>query len=369
MRVLCTSIKTTQRDPGIHLSTNSSAGSTDDNEGNAFSIIREVLAYVSNFKTPPTPEVYEVWYRFVEGGNKAIRDQLTHAIHEAKFVSEKQLLDLRRQFLSSSESAEVSQSISQSLTAEVEGLCKVLATQKGVNSMYSNVISDSNELLQDTGTTLEQTRNCIETLLVQNQNMMAQIVSTDAKLQDSMAQVEGIKKTLEDLRSSVLVDPLTGVGNRRAFDSKIQDSILAKDKDAPEYLFLLDLDDFKIINDTHGHSTGDDVLRFIGTTLKKLTGEAIVTRYGGDEFAVFMSVAPDKAKHLAEEICQHFFESDLTVRNSDLPLGKLTVSVGAAVLRADDDAECWFGRADKLLYNAKSAGRNRAMVERKYDLQ
>ena len=87
-----------------------------------------------------------------------------------------------------------------------------------------------------------------------------------------------------------------------------------------------------IINDTHGHSTGDDVLRFIGAAIKKTTGEAIVTRYGGDEFAVSMLV-------------------------------------GAAIMRADDDAECWFGRADKLLYNANSSGRNRAVVERKHDLQ
>ena len=351
------------------MSTNSLAGSTGDSAVNAFSIIREVLAYVINFKTPPTPEVYEVWYRFVEGGNKSIREQLSHAIHEAKIVTEKQLLDLRRQFLNSSENAEVNHLISQSLNLEVEGLRKVMETQKDANSVYSNVISDSNELLQDTGTTLEQTKTCIEALLIQNHDMMVQITRTDAKLQDSIAQVEGIKKTLEDLQSAVLIDPLTGVGNRRAFDSKIHDSIQSKDKNASQYLFLLDLDDFKIINDTHGHSTGDDVLRFIGATLKKLTGEALVTRYGGDEFAVFVSVAPDKAKYLAEEICQHFFESDLTIRNSDLPLGKLTVSVGAAVLRADDDAECWFGRADKLLYNAKSAGRNRAMVERKHELQ
>jgi len=351
------------------LSTNSLAGSTGDSAVNAFSIIREVLAYVSNFKTPPTPEVYEVWYRFVEGGNKSIREQLSHAIHEAKIVTEKQLLDLRRQFLNSCENAEVNHLISQSLNLEVEGLRKIMDTQKGANSIYSNFISDSNELLQDTGTTLEQTKTCIEALLIQNHDMMVQITRTDAKLQDSIAKVEGIKKTVEDLQNAVLIDPLTGVGNRRAFDSKIHDSIQSKDKNASQYLFLLDLDDFKIINDTHGHSTGDDVLRFIGATLKKLTGEALVTRYGGDEFAVFVSVAPDKAKDLAEEICQHFFESDLTIRNSDLPLGKLTVSVGAAALRADDDAECWFGRADKLLYNAKSAGRNRAMVERKHELQ
>ena len=69
------------------MSTNSLAGSTGDSAVNAFSIIREVLAYVINFKTPPTPEVYEVWYRFVEGGNKSIREQLSHAIHEAKIVS------------------------------------------------------------------------------------------------------------------------------------------------------------------------------------------------------------------------------------------------------------------------------------------
>lgn len=87
-----------------------------------------------------------------------------------------------------------------------------------------------------------------------------------------------------------------------------------------------------IINDTHGHSTGGDVLRFIGVALKERIGEAMMTRYGGDEFAVSMLV-------------------------------------GAAIMRADGDAECWFGRSDKLLYNANASGRNRAMVESKHDLQ
>ena len=89
-----------------------------------------------------------------------------------------------------------------------------------------------------------------------------------------------------------------------------------------------------------------------------------ITRYGGDEFAIFVNVEPDQAKQLAEEICQYFFEIDLTVKSSGEQLGSLTISIGAANLRVEDNSESWFERADKLLYSAKSGGRNRAMVER-----
>lgn len=73
----------------------------------SFAIAKEALMHIANSKTPPTPAVYEVWYRFVEGGNEAINDQLKHAVNVAKSVSKSQLEELRRQFLDESDSAQL----------------------------------------------------------------------------------------------------------------------------------------------------------------------------------------------------------------------------------------------------------------------
>ena len=339
---------------------------SDTENENAFSTAKEALAFISTFRTPPTPEVFEVWYRFVEGGNKAIHDQLSYAVNVAKSVSTTQLQELRRQFLDSSDASKANQEISQKLTKEVEGLQSLITSQQGANVVFGGSIASASERLQDETVTTTEIKSCLSSMLQGNEKMQQQMADLDSKLQSSKSQVDGLRDTLAELQKTILIDPLTGIGNRRLFDATIIVADEPRTSDKHLYLFLVDLDKFKNINDTHGHATGDDVLRFVGSALKKIALEATIARYGGDEFAVFASIEPDQAKQLAEDICQYFFENDLTVRSTGEPLGKLTISLGAALLRREDNSDSWFERADKLLYSAKSSGRNRVMVERKF---
>jgi len=337
---------------------------SDEESAKAFSIAKEALAYISTFRTPPTPEVYEVWYRYVEGGNKAIQDQMRHAIHVAKSVSATQLQELRRQFLNSTDAAEANQKISQKLATEMEGLQSLISTQQGANVEFGgSIASASDRLIEETATPADIKR-CLSSVMHGNNIMQQRIADMDSKLQISKSQVDSLSATLAELQNSILIDPLTGIGNRRLFDATIHCANEPRTIKTPNYLFLVDLDNFKNINDTHGHATGDDVLRFVGGALREQAVGATIARCGGDEFAIFVRVEPDQAKQLAEDICQFFFENDLTVRSTGDPLGKLTISLGAAILRADDNSNSWFDRADKLLYSAKSGGRNRVMVER-----
>jgi diguanylate cyclase len=338
--------------------------SNEDENANAFSMAKQALTYISTFKTPPIPEVYEVWYRYVEGGNKAIQDQLTHAVKVAKTVSTTQLQDLRQQFLSTSPAAEANEAISAKLVTEMEGLQSLISMQQGANVEFGGSIASASDRLIDASVTPEEIKSCLSTVLEGSEKMQQQIADMDSKLQSSKCQVNELKETLAELQRSIQIDPLTGIGNRRLFDATISRANELRTSDSPNYLFLVDLDKFKSINDIHGHATGDEVLRFVGTNLKRLAVNGTITRYGGDEFAIFVKVEPDQAKQLAEEICQYFFEIDLTVKSSGEQLGSLTISIGAANLRVEDNSESWFERADKLLYSAKSGGRNRAMVER-----
>lgn len=331
----------------------------------AFGLAREALSYIGTFKTPPTPEVYEVWYRYVEGGNKAIETQLTHAVHVAKSVSTVQLLDLRRQFLNSSDTAEANHQISLRLANEMEGLQSLVTTQQGAVVEFGDCLTSANDQLIDETATAADIKGCLNLMLHGNDRMQQHIDDMDSKLQESKSHLLGLLDDLAELKKLVLIDPLTGLGNRRLFDETILRANALTPTAAPNYLFLLDLDKFKTINDTHGHGRGDDVLRFVGNSLKKLAEGATIARYGGDEFAIFINIEHDAAKQLAEDICQFFCANGLTVCGTGESMGKVTISLGAAILRSDDSSDSWFERADKLLYSAKAGGRNRALLERK----
>jgi diguanylate cyclase len=334
---------------------------------NALSLAKEALAYIGMFRTPPTPEVFEVWFRYSEGKNQAINEQLSHAVKVTKSVNKKQLHDLRLQFLNPVDSSEANAKVSQQLALEINSLRTLIESQEDANEKFGGSIELVNTRLESDSVTPSDLRECLTSLQIGTESIQRQMADMGNKLKLSKNQIEGLQATVSELHKEVHTDPLTGVGNRRLFDKMIATSIDAKASDTSPYLILIDLDKFKDINDTHGHSTGDDVLRFVASSLKKHSEEATVTRYGGDEFAMFVCLEPEQALLFSDELCRFFHSTDLTVRRSGEQLGALTISVGAARLRPDDDSKSWFERADRLLYSSKSAGRNRAMVERKHE--
>lgn len=155
-----------------------------------------------------------------------------------------------------------------------------------------------------------------------------------------------------------LIDPLTGVGNRRHFDQTLASEVeRASRYGQPLSLVLLDIDNFKRINDNWGHEAGDQVLRRVGAMLRKtLRSSDSVSRYGGEEFAVLMpGLGRDEARALAERIRGAL---------ADLPMGRLpaiTASFGVASLAPDESGESLFARADAALYRAKDGGRDRVV--------
>ncbi len=163
-----------------------------------------------------------------------------------------------------------------------------------------------------------------------------------------------------------MTDPLTGVGNRRYFDAMMDQAVKnIGHSDDELFLLLIDLDEFKNINDTFGHSAGDQVLRFVATETEKIRCDASIARYGGDEFAVFLQTKEaEEASQLANEIRHFFATNSLKFLQSGELLGRVGLSIGVARLRTEDDVESWFNRADQLLYRAKESGRNCVMVER-----
>ena len=160
---------------------------------------------------------------------------------------------------------------------------------------------------------------------------------------------------IDSLERLASADPLTGLANRRGGEKDIAAEISrARRQNTPLSCVLLDLDHFKVVNDTFGHQAGDYVLREISALLRRtVRAYDILVRWGGEEFLVVLpGVEQEQALKLAERI-RH------AVENMPLAgIGGVTASVGVAALGADYSFDAMFAAADRRLYSAKAAGRN-----------
>jgi len=165
---------------------------------------------------------------------------------------------------------------------------------------------------------------------------------------------------LETARREGETDPLTKVHNRKAFDDRLQKAVELQGAFGGEAcLLLVDVDHFKQVNDAAGHAVGDRVLRGVADAIVQvfLRKKDLVARCGGDEFAVLLGeTAPADAVALAERVVARV--RALQIAGADGPL-PVTVSIGVAPAAPGDDARAWFERADRALYAAKAAGRDR----------
>ncbi len=172
----------------------------------------------------------------------------------------------------------------------------------------------------------------------------------------------------ERLKLAGLTDGLTGVHNRRYFESRCLEEVQAARRSRqPLVCLLLDVDHFKRINDTHGHPAGDAVLRYVARLIRaQLRGSDVVARYGGEEFVMLLPATPlPAALDTAERIRRVIAAQSMPVQVVE-PL-RITVSIGAALLPDEGEADAAVSaaalvqRADQALYAAKQGGRNRVL--------
>jgi diguanylate cyclase (GGDEF)-like protein len=149
-------------------------------------------------------------------------------------------------------------------------------------------------------------------------------------------------------------DGLTGIHNRRHFEE------LLRENTSGSSLLILDLDHFKAINDEHGHTCGDVVLREVALACQReLPPDCLLARVGGEEFAVICSQHDAAAAvHIAEQLRALVARLRPVYDGKEIPI---TVSIGVAERGANEPGQAWFERADAALYRAKAAGRNRVV--------
>lgn len=176
--------------------------------------------------------------------------------------------------------------------------------------------------------------------------------------------ITSLQDKIKTLEESSSLDALTKVFNRRALDNYLK-SICEKGNLQHEmHLLMLDIDDFKTINDTYGHVAGDKVLIFIANLLRKTLRDGDkVFRYGGEEFVVILNrIDEDVCQQIAGRLLKLVSSNNLIYKGTTL---NVTISIGATVYYDGDTPENLLERADAALYESKSAGKNQINLKKK----
>ena len=178
--------------------------------------------------------------------------------------------------------------------------------------------------------------------------------------------IEHLQGSLEQTREEASIDSLTRVANRSSFDKALQRWIDAHNAaKKPFILALLDLDDFKAINDKHGHQVGDRVLHSAAQWFRKcVRANDFLARFGGEEFAVLLSDATiEQAFHKFESLLESIAMANYKYNVAgDTSTVSFTVSCGVAEFVPEESPESLVRRTDAALYEAKRAGKNRVIL-------
>lgn len=172
-----------------------------------------------------------------------------------------------------------------------------------------------------------------------------------------------IEETQKKLLEQAYTDQLTGLLNRRAFFVEAEKRVAeARRYNRDLSLLVLDIDHFKVVNDTYGHDAGDQALKDVARIMSASSREAdVLSRYGGEEFTLLLPQTDlEGAVTTAEKLRQVISSSEIVFADSRF---HLTISVGAVMLRPEDTVQTLFQRGDSLLYLAKRSGRNRVEQE------
>lgn len=171
-----------------------------------------------------------------------------------------------------------------------------------------------------------------------------------------------LERKTERLSRLASTDPLTGLMNRGAFEEIGKKEMeIGKSSDLPLSMLVLDIDHFKLINDSHGHLFGDRVLKELAETfIHNVRSSDVIGRWGGEEFVILLpGVGLKPAEKIANKLRKHVESHKIP------PLESFTISIGISQMTDEDTLETLFIRADKALYSSKQNGRNRVSVEQK----
>ncbi len=323
-------------------------------------LLRMVLPLMARHSAGFHPLSYSVWYEYAAGWNRALRAAVDARLAQSKALTDRDievLFDAHVAMRDIDSSARMRCEIAR-MIEHVDGV----AVEAGQEvEQYGNELDGYREQLRDDigKDTLNQV---VESLIGETTRVRVKTGMYHEHLKKSSEEVERLRGELELVQGLALTDPLTGLLNRRGFDQQMQRVSHGSLRGCT--LLIVDIDHFKAINDAHGHLLGDKVIVAVANVLRGCIGErGPIARIGGEEFAVLLShTSSAGGVELAERIRAAVEHGKIRRADTDESIGNVTVSLGVATGSDNEQFEAMIARADRALYQSKTAGRNRVTV-------
>ena len=348
------------------------------NAGNNAIIFKRTVQEIFSLGLFPTPGVYTVFYEFFTGENRGISEEI-EKIKRVRPLIQDDIEELFRAHIAprlAMKSDEMTGRLVEKIVGVIDSTISTLdVSEKRLDEVVGKIEAVKNTFEVQQRGDLASLTGALACLLKRAKET---IDDSSKKIEATTKELESIKKTMAVSKEDSLVDPLTGLLNRRGLEIKIlechQEANAALWANPCSVLFL-DLDHFKLLNDTHGHLTGDKVLQTVGEFLKKtLRGEDLAARFGGEEFVVVLPNTPLSYGNIVAEKIRKSIEKLSIKTKSGKDLGNITVSIGLDEYKFPQRVQgetvpvsldaFWttVHNADTALYHSKNSGRNRTTI-------
>jgi len=323
------------------------------------------LGQIKALRQPAVPRNFEIWYHYATGYNTALNRTINAALSKTGALSDADLELIYQQYIADPRGGERMDAVNVRVLDQIKELLQTIDAAAGTASDYSATLSEASRKIVDVKDA-DALHAIIEHLLQSTAKMELHNRKLEDRLSASRQEIGQLQKSLDALRVESETDPLTALSNRKCFDTALINAFTeAKTNREPLSLLMADIDRFKDFNDRYGHLTGDQVLRLVAMAVKQnVKGRDVAARYGGEEFVIALPSTPlQSALTVADHLRRAVMTKDLVKRSTGERLGRITISIGVALLRPGDSPQSLVERADKCLYAAKRNGRNRVICE------
>jgi len=323
-------------------------------------LLRLALGHMGKHAAAFNPATFALWYEYVAGTNPALHAALDRLVHEKTTIDDAMVVKLFYEHIAPAD-ASAMQRISGEFQRVMGDLSQTASTTGVQASRFGVQLDDLSSALQAMAAT--QLAPQISEARMGTEDMKTSVQSLQHEVINSQTEILRLRDDLDRARSEALMDPLTGILSRKGFDQQLE-ALLAQPAEAGRQhcLVMLDVDQFRKVNEMHGNLMGDRVIQGLGEILRQSAAveDHAVARFGGEEFAIVLKHSSlDEAAQLAEAVRARAKAMKIRNRSTQEVMFSITVSGGVTALQPGDDAGTLLARVETAVRKAKQSGRDR----------
>lgn len=326
----------------------------------AFALAHRALSEMESAGVWPTPLNFELWLHYLGDPDGPLGREMTRLLSAADAFTEGTAEMLAAEYLPRGRLSEEIRDAGAVLNRELSSVSAALEKARKSQADYGETLNVASARMEQ-AEAHDDLKTLVSGLTSATTKVQRENRTLEERLEISTREVARLREHLEQVRRDAMTDALTNLANRKAFDEELLRACDdAEQTRKPLTLAVIDIDHFKRFNDTWGHQTGDQVLRYVSSVIGRIAkAPRVAARYGGEEFAIiFPGESAGMVESALNAIREEIGSRALRRRSTNDELGAVTISAGLATRHPGETGSALLDRADAALYASKRNGRN-----------